>query len=67
METKAFWRSKTFWVNTLTLLAALIPPVQDFLVTSFALSPEILISILAGVNLVLRFISGTQLEGGANT
>jgi len=49
---KKFWASKTFWVNILAL-AALIAQSQF----NFKISPEVQVSILAGVNMVLRIIT----------
>jgi len=54
---KEFWRSKTFWVNALALVAAFLPPIREFLVTQFGLSSEWTVSLLAFVNVVLRFLT----------
>ncbi len=44
-------KSKTLWVNGLTLVAGILALVQG------VASPEWLIPILAGVNIVLRFLT----------
>ena len=49
MSNKAFYLSKTFWTNIiLGGLALFIPWVQE------NITPEVMVSIFAGVNLVLR-------------
>jgi len=44
-------KSKTIWVNALTLAAGLLATVQG------VASPEWVISALAGVNIILRFLT----------
>ena len=53
MNTKAWWRSRTLWFN-LVAGAALLLQAQF----GFVLDPEAQATILAGVNLVLRLITG---------
>lgn len=52
METKAFWKSKTFWVNLISL-AALAVQTQ----TGFVVSAELQAAALTVVNLGLRAIT----------
>ena len=54
---KKWYLSKTLWVNILTLIAALLPPVHDFVV-QLGWSPTIVVSILASVNVLLRLLTG---------
>ena len=50
MKTKAFYESKTFWVNVLGLIVVVL----EYIGTINIVSPEIVASILAVLNLVLR-------------
>jgi len=54
---KKFWLSKTFWVNILALTALVVQSQ-----TSFLLTPETQISILAVVNVLLRLITKSEIE-----
>ncbi len=49
---KPFYLSKTFWVNVLSILAMI-------LVSAFGIdiSPEVLVYALAGINVILRFMT----------
>jgi hypothetical protein len=47
---KTFWKSKTFWVNLIALLAYVIFGVD-------AVPPEMLATILVGINYLLRLIT----------
>ena len=57
------WR--TVAVNALVFLAAFLPPLQDFIVSTFAESPETLVvvitSVLTVVNGLLRIITTTPI------
>ena len=53
---KKIWQSKTFWANVVALVAALLPPVRDLL-TQMGWSTEIVVSLIAVVNIVLRFVT----------
>ena len=53
MNTKPIWQSKTFWVNLVGLVTVLLPVFN----LPQVLDPEIAASILAVVNLVLRYLT----------
>jgi len=50
---KNILRSVTFWVQLLAIAAALFPPVQAWI----AANPVDFVSVLAAVNLIVRFVS----------
>lgn len=50
-DSKPFWKSKTFWANTIMGVGAFLPPVRNHL------TPEVAASAITIVNLVLRLIS----------
>ena len=58
---KRFWQSKTFWVNAITLVAALLPPVREFLV-GVGLPTEWGVSALAIINVALRLVTGQPIK-----
>ncbi len=49
---KPFYLSKTFWVNVLSILAMILVSVFGV-----DISPEILVYALAGINVILRFMT----------
>ncbi len=53
MESKSIFVSKTFWVNALALVGMIIQGAtgKEFL------SLEVQASILAGINIILRFVT----------
>jgi hypothetical protein len=51
MNTKPIYTSKTFWVQVLALLCALIPPVNAWLKEN----PVEFVGVLAAVNVLVRF------------
>ena len=51
--TKAFWKSKTFWVNVLALGAMMAQSIGS----SFVISPDIQVGILAVISVVLRVVT----------
>ena len=57
METKVWYLSKTFWVNFIGLVAMIIPAVQD----AVSKDPELIISVIMGLNLVLRLVTKGKL------
>jgi hypothetical protein len=59
--TKKWWQSKTLWINVLVALAALLSPIRDFFV-QMGWSPEVVVTILAAVNGILRLITGKPIE-----
>ena len=56
METKAFWQSKTLWLN---LLAAAAGVVQTY--TGFVVSLEVQGAILIILNVILRFVTKSEI------
>lgn len=61
MGTKAPWQSKTIWSNAIIALAAFYPPAQVWV----AMHPELFSLGLAGLNLLLRFITSKGISVGA--
>jgi hypothetical protein len=53
MEDKKFYASKTFWVNLIAGIALVVQGVNG----NWVVSVETQASILAGLNIVLRFIT----------
>ena len=51
-------RSKTLWINSLTLIAGLLVLIQG------VAAPEWLIPALAGVNIILRFLTTGSITPG---
>lgn len=58
---KHWYQSKTFWVNLITLVSALLPPIRDFL-SQVGLGTEWVVSALAALNLILRFLTNQPLK-----
>jgi hypothetical protein len=50
---KNILRSKTIWVQILTVIAALLPPVQGWLMAN----PVEFLAVLAAVNVIVRFVT----------
>jgi hypothetical protein len=50
---KEFWRSKTFWVNTIGLLIVIV----QYFGSINIIEPELLAGILGALNFVLRFFT----------
>ena len=55
-KVKKWYASKTFWVNTLALVATVI---QGF--TGFVISPELQGILLTLVNIILRWVTNEQI------
>ena len=53
-ETKHIWQSKTFWTNIILGIASFIPAIKD------NLDDSTLGTVFAVANIVLRFITKTQ-------
>lgn len=53
MEEKKFYLSKTFWVNLIAGVAMIVQGING----NWVLSVETQASILAGLNIILRFIT----------
>jgi len=58
MENKPSYLSKTVVVNLIMALSAFIPSVNVYLVAN----PEIVMSVLAGVNILLRFFTKEKIS-----
>ena len=58
---KKFWQSKTFWMNAIALVAALLPPVREFLVQA-GLPTEWVVSLIAVFNVLLRFATNQPIK-----
>lgn len=60
---KGFWKSRTFWLNAITLaVAVLVALLGQPLVAEHSLAVMILTAIVAGLNVVLRFLTGTPIS-----
>ena len=57
METKPFYLSKVFITNAIGLLALAVPAVQD----AVSKDPELVVSVILGLNLVLRLVTKGKL------
>jgi len=55
MDPKKFWLSKTLWANILAIVALIVQSQ-----TSYVISPESQVSILAVVNVVLRLVTKSE-------
>ena len=53
MEEKKFWESKTFWVNLIASIALIVQAITN----KEIISMEIQATILAIINIILRFIT----------
>lgn len=58
MDTKKWYASKTLWVNILAV-AGIIAQGQF----GYVISPQVQAGILGGINLILRLVTKTGLEG----
>jgi len=52
MEQKMWYTSKTLWVNAIAIVAGILADIKGVTV-----SPTIQLSILAGINALLRFVT----------
>lgn len=50
---KSFWKSKTVWMQVVTLAASFVPGVQSFL----AANPVEAMAALTAVNVLVRFVT----------
>ena len=56
METKAFWQSKTIWLNVLAAIGGIV---QTY--TGFVISPELQGAVLIILNVILRFVTKSEI------
>lgn len=62
MSPKAFWKSRTFWLNAITLVAAVLGAlVAHPLVAEYPQAVAALTAVVAALNLLLRFLTGTPI------
>lgn len=57
--TKKPWLSKTLWLNAVVATLSLTVPVAADLIKAH---PEIMITVFAGVNIILRFLTEDKLQ-----
>lgn len=59
-KAKKPWLSKTLWANLLMAIIAFIPwaPLQSWI----AGNPDLVLQILAGVNIVLRMLTDSKIQ-----
>ena len=57
-EKKPSYLSKTLWVNVLVAAAAFIPGLGDKMVEN----PELAVTIIAGINVLLRVVTKSKIE-----
>ena len=55
---KTIWKSKTFWLQVVTLASALVPQVQTFIVAN----PVEFAAVLAAVNTLMRFATSGKVS-----
>ena len=58
MNQKAFWKSKTFWVN---LIAIIVFVIQMLWIKDFVIPVEIQGAILAVINFILRWATKEEI------
>ena len=56
METKAFWQSKTIWLNVLAAIGGIV---QTY--TGFVISPELQGAVLIILYVILRFVTKSEI------
>ena len=56
MDTKAFWQSKTIWLNVLAAIGGIV---QTY--TGFVISPELQGAVLIILNVILRFVTKSEI------
>jgi hypothetical protein len=60
---KRWWKSKTVWVNIIAVLAGVMGYVAGHeVIQDNAQFIAMLVAMQGGVNVILRFISGTPIE-----
>lgn len=59
-ESKKPWLSKTLWANAILALVAFLPwdPIQS----AISNNPDLVMQIVAGVNIVLRMVTGSKVS-----
>ena len=61
-ESKKWWQSKMLWVNFLIGVAAIIKAAMPEVEFLEKLNEELFLSIFAGVNMLLRFVTKDAIE-----
>jgi hypothetical protein len=59
METKAFYTSKTVWVNVIAIILSVIAVTDP---TLFNLDPKFVLWVTGVLNIALRFLGGAPLS-----
>lgn len=55
---KEFWKSKTFWINTIAMIVFLV---QIFWDQNFIIQPQVQGAILAVINFILRLVTKEEI------
>lgn len=58
METKKPWQSKTIWINIVCALLPLVPQLRNYV----ALYPDLSVTLITGVNLLLRVVTKNKIS-----
>ena len=58
---KSIWISKTLWVNVLAIVGLFLSAYLGF-----ELTPEITVSVLGGINILLRYITKEEVNWSGN-
>lgn len=61
MKSKAFWKSKTFWVNVIAVGALILQSQTD----TYVLDVETQAGLLGIVNLILRCVTKENIDWGS--
>lgn len=61
-DSKKWWSSKTIWVNLLMAVVAIISAAMPESSLLEKLNEELFLSIFAGVNMLLRFVTKDKIE-----
>jgi hypothetical protein len=61
-DSKKWWSSKTIWVNMLMAIVAIVSAALPDVSLLEKLNEELFLSIFAGVNMILRFVTKDSIE-----